>query len=147
MLSDKEPRKTVECNQSDSSFIFQEKDEHGNEDPESDDVDEEEDLPSKVVKQKSANGPPIKSEGGSLIQPPSIDQLYGQLSMFDQLTEDNYDARGESSDEVEDANTHNLEKYRKKIEVLNKDLHVIYDGEADSEEDESSDSEKIRIQP
>jgi len=56
--------------------------------------------------------------------------------MFDQLTEDN-DARGESDSDVDqgESPTHNLAKYRHKIEVLNSDLHeLIFDGEDDGED-------------
>lgn len=64
--------------------------------------------------------------------------------MFDQLTEDNFDARGESDiDEGEDAR--NLCNFRKKIEVLNKDLHgIVLNGE-DGEDADDDVSQKIVI--
>lgn len=66
----------------------------------------------------------------------SIEQLYGQISMFDQITEENYYGRGEqsdASDEGEDA-TQNIKKFRQQIEHLNSDLHdLIYSGEDEGE--------------
>ena len=73
----------------------------------------------------------------------SIDQLYGQISMFDQITEENYYGRGEQSDqsdEGEDA-TKNIKKFRQQIEHLNSDLHdLIYSGEEDDEGEDGIDS-------
>ena len=64
----------------------------------------------------------------------SIEQLYGQISMFDQITEENFYGRGEGDeesdeDEGEDA-TGRIKRFRQQIEHLNSDLHdLIYSGE------------------
>ena len=62
--------------------------------------------------------------------------------MFDLITED---ARGESDSEGEDAN---LTKYRARMEVLNSDLHEIFDGEDGGEgEGEVESSNIITVEP
>lgn len=62
--------------------------------------------------------------------------------MFDQITEG---CRGESDSEGEDAN---LNKYRARMEVLNSDLHEIFDGEDGGEgEGEVESSNIITEQP
>ena len=71
----------------------------------------------------------------------SIEQLYGQISMFDLITED---ARGESDSEGEDAN---LTKYRARMEVLNSDLHEIFDGEDGGEGEGEVESSNIITEP
>ena len=65
--------------------------------------------------------------------------------MFDCLTEENDFGRGESgSSDGENDSTHNIHKFRQKMEVLNQDLHhdQIFDGEdgedADLGEDQDS---------
>ena len=65
--------------------------------------------------------------------------------MFDYLTEENDFGRGESdSGDGENGSTHNIHKFRQKMEVLNQDLHhdQIFDGEdgedADLGEDQDS---------
>ena len=79
----------------------------------------------------------------------SIEQLYGQISMFDQITEENYYGRGEQSDdsqdEGEDANRR-IKKFRQQIEHLNSDLHdLIYSGEdEESGEDDFDDVAQLQ---
>ena len=61
--------------------------------------------------------------------------------MFDQLTEE-LDARGESSNDGEGDSTCNLKKLRNKMEILNSDLHEIYEGE-DACEGEGDDGDEV----
>ena len=64
--------------------------------------------------------------------------------MFDHLTEENDFGRGESdSDADENDSTHNIKKFRQKMEVLNKDLHhdQIFEGEDGEDADLSEGQE------
>ena len=86
-----------------------------------------------------------ETKQGQALQGESIEQLYGQISMFDQITEENDYGRGEgdsdSANDGEDATTH-IRKFRQQIEHLNSDLHdLIYEGEdGDSAEEDDMDS-------
>ena len=82
------------------------------------------------------------------LAPPAqpIEQLYGQISMFDYLTEENDFCRGESdSGDGEGDSTHNIHKFRQKMEVLNQDLHhdQIFDGEDGEDADLDEDSPDV----
>lgn len=93
-------------------------------------------TPAEQTKHKSHSD----AKNDATVHVSEIEQLYGQISMFDLMTE----GRGEDSGDGE-GDSNKLHDYREKLNVLNSDLHEIIEPEEDAMGEGEDEYEGISI--